>query len=151
MQAVAEVEAVNRSMDRSGDLQRSGSAATLCSHGSGLTLSYPNRPIFVSDPASSVRFATHRAARRVVPASSAEMGLASIVYFCGSEVRNRRAPASNSERLVDIEAGGRFVSGAKGLGRVGSERADEILEKASGVLTGVFGNDDLTSLRGEWD
>jgi hypothetical protein len=52
---------------------------------------------------------------------------------------------------VDLEAGERVVTRAERLGRDGSEQAEEILGKASGVLTGVFGNGDLESLRGEWD
>jgi bifunctional DNA-binding transcriptional regulator/antitoxin component of YhaV-PrlF toxin-antitoxin module len=54
-------------------------------------------------------------------------------------------------RQAGFETGDRVVARAEGPGRVVLERVHDVIGDAAGILTGVFGPDDVESLRAEWD
>jgi bifunctional DNA-binding transcriptional regulator/antitoxin component of YhaV-PrlF toxin-antitoxin module len=54
-------------------------------------------------------------------------------------------------RIAGLEAGERVMARAEGPGRVVLERQDDVLERFSGSLTGVFDQRILDQLRNEWD
>ena len=80
-----------------------------------------------------------------------------------AEVRNRRRGASrvsakhqvtipvDAMRAAGITEGDRLVARAIGPGQLVLEREVEPVEEFAGALTGVFDEDDLDRLRGEWD
>jgi bifunctional DNA-binding transcriptional regulator/antitoxin component of YhaV-PrlF toxin-antitoxin module len=53
-------------------------------------------------------------------------------------------------RAAGLEAGDRVVARADGRGRVVLERADDLIEKFAGALTGVYEPGGLDRLRDEW-
>lgn len=55
------------------------------------------------------------------------------------------------DAMRSLEAGERVIARAEGPGRVVLERQDDVLERFSGSLTGVFGKRILVELRNEWD
>ena len=54
-------------------------------------------------------------------------------------------------RVAGLEAGERVIARAEGPGRVVLERQDDVLERFSGAMTGVFDQRILDQLRNEWD
>lgn len=54
-------------------------------------------------------------------------------------------------RIAGLVAGERVMARAEGPGRVVLERQDDVLERFSGSLTGVFDQRILDQLRNEWD
>ena len=80
-----------------------------------------------------------------------------------TEVRNRRRGASrvsakhqvtipvDAMRAAGITEGDLLVARALGPGQLVLEREIEPVEEFAGALTGVFDDDYLERLRGEWD
>lgn len=54
-------------------------------------------------------------------------------------------------RAAGLEAGERLVARADGPGRVVLEREHDVLADFAGRLTGVYAQDDIDTLRDEWD
>lgn len=54
-------------------------------------------------------------------------------------------------RAAGLEAGERLVARADGPGRVVLEREEDVVAEFAGALSGVYGERELDSLRGEWD
>ena len=54
-------------------------------------------------------------------------------------------------RAAGLEAGERLVARADGPGRVVLEREDDIVAEFAGALSGVYADNELESLRNEWD
>ena len=54
-------------------------------------------------------------------------------------------------REAGLEPGDRLVVHVDGPGRVVLERVEDVLAKYSGIFTGLYGPDELETLRNEWD
>ena len=54
-------------------------------------------------------------------------------------------------RAAGLRAGERLVARAEGAGRIVLEREYDVLADFAGALTGVYANDELDTLRDEWD
>jgi bifunctional DNA-binding transcriptional regulator/antitoxin component of YhaV-PrlF toxin-antitoxin module len=79
------------------------------------------------------------------------------------KVKNRRRSTSrisskhqvtiptDALRAAGLKVGERLVAHAEGPGRVVFEREADVLAEFAGVLTGVYGPDEVAGLRDEWD
>ena len=54
-------------------------------------------------------------------------------------------------RGAGLEAGERLVARADGPGRIVLEREDDVIAQFAGTLSGVYADNELNSLRDEWD
>ena len=54
-------------------------------------------------------------------------------------------------RAAGVSAGERLVAHADGPGRIVFEREADVIGAFTGVLSGVYETDELSSLRSEWD